>query len=389
MNKKTLTLLKTLDKPCGVVLGIKSITGLSIIRNLGLMKIPTIGVDTSKFVLGAFSKFCSSAEVYNGEEELLSFLKEVGRISKYKNVIFCEGDRYVLFIDKYKDEVAKHFCLTASSIIPISEIMNKSRMIRLAKTAELDVPSTFLSDEDSISEIKENISYPSFIKPLFSQSWSKKKGEIARNNQELERAISQERFKNGYLVQEIIEGPETNLWHYVGYRGKNVKVEFTYYKVRQKPKDFGDATFAISMRNKDIEELGNKFLNYIGHTGLFRIEFKKDIKDGKYKFIESDFRACVPNELSVASGINLVYLAYLDVLNTTVNYSVERKDGLIWVSIIDDFITCFKYYSKTNKLIFSDWIKTIFGADTYADFRFFDIWPFILKVFYHLGFIRN
>lgn len=389
MKKKTYILLRNLNRPSGIILGISSLTGLSIVRSLGIMKIPVIGVDISKFALGRFSRYCSSTEVCDTDEELLSFLRKVGKASKHKNVIICESDRYIQFIDKYKEEIQKYFYLTASSTTPLSEIMNKGKMIRLAKSAGLDVPLTFFSEENSMTKIKNSILYPCFIKPIYSQTWLRKKGEIVKNAQELEMMIGSERFKNGYLIQEIIEGPETNLWLYFGYVSKNIKIGFTCYKIRQIPKDFGVATIAIGMRNKEIEKLGDGFLNHIQYNGLFGIEFKKDLKDGKYKFVESNFRIIAVNELLVAMGINLSYFAYLNALNLTINHSVEYKDGIKWVSITDDFITCFKYYSKTNKFILLDWLKTIFEADSYADFRFLDIGPFIFKVFYHLGFLRN
>ena len=383
MKRKTYALLRKLKKPSCIVLGINTITGLSIVRCLGTKGVPVIAVDKSKFVLGAFSKFCSAVETCSSDEELFSFLDEAGRISKYKNLIICESDTFLLFVDKYKEDLKRYFYLPAE--FSLSELMNKINMVRLAKGANLDVPFTFFSDEILTDKIKKDLPYPCFIKPNYTQTSQKTKGEIIRNAQELDLTLRNERFKNGYMIQEIIDGPETNLWLYMGYIDKKgeLKASFALYKIRQVPMSFGAITSGVSRRNVELEKLGRRFLEHIQYTGIFSVEFKKDIYDGKYKFIEINPRICTPNELLVTCGINLPYLAYCDANNIEINPIFKWKENVQWLSIIHDFITCFKYYSKNNKRIFLEWLKLSVRAQSEAIFKFSDLPPFLFAVFYH------
>lgn len=384
MRNKTYKLLKNLNQPACIVLGVESFTGLSIVRSLGIMGIPVIGVDRTWLAIGAFSKYCSISEICCTDEELLSFLQEASTISRYKNVIICESDIYLLFLDKYKLDLKQNFALTIPLEISLSKLMNKENMIKLAIDANVDTPRTFFSYEVSLQEIKKEVIYPCFIKPLYSQTYLDTKGGIANGEKELGKILHRERFKSGYIVQEIIPGPETNIWGYAGYTGKNLRVGVTYYKYRQSPKDFGVGVVAFSMENKDVKEAGNKFLNHLNYSGLFSLEFKKDLRDGRYKLLEINPRICGQNELFTFLGFNLAYIAYRGALNLKFVYPVEQKDGILWISDIDDFITCLRHYFRSDKLVFVDWIRKSFKADCRADFRLTDIKPFIIKITYHL-----
>ncbi|MFA5410654.1 MAG: ATP-grasp domain-containing protein [Candidatus Omnitrophota bacterium] len=384
VERKTYNLLKDLRQPACIVLGMESFTGLSIIRSLGVMGVPVIGVDWSRLAIGAFSEYCSAAEFSRNEEDLLCLLGAIRRISRQRNVIICESDKYLLFLDKYKHELDKDFFLTIPSRILLSELMNKKRMMELAVEAGIDTPRTFSSSRFSEEEIKKKVLYPCFIKPLYTQTNLRTKGEIAKNERELEYSLAKERFKGGYIVQEIIGGPETDIWIYAGYISKNLKVGVTCYKYRQIPRGFGVGIVAFSMKNQDVQEAGNRFLDYLNYTGLFCLEFKKDSRDGKYKLLEINPRICGQNQLFTFLGFNLPYIAYLDALSLKAEYPAAQKDGVLWVSVIEDFITCCRYYCHYNKLIFIDWIRKSCQADVYADFSMRDIKPFIFKLLKHV-----
>ena len=109
MKAKTYQILKNLNQPACIVLGLSSLTGLSIVRSLSSKRVPVIGVDRYRYTLGTFSKYCSTSEIYHADRDILSFLKEAARISRCKNVIICESDFYLLFIDKYRADLQKYY----------------------------------------------------------------------------------------------------------------------------------------------------------------------------------------------------------------------------------------------------------------------------------------
>jgi predicted ATP-grasp superfamily ATP-dependent carboligase len=378
-------LLKKANNALPVLIGSGgSLTSLSILRSFGIEKIPVICLLDKKFSLSRFSRYCSSVDYFpeNDFNYLLKLLVDIGKVSEHKNIIYCENDVYSLFIDKNREELAPLYHLILPTQ-PLGNLINKQEMVRLAEKSGIDIPQTLFSGEDAIEKIKREISYPCFVKPTFTQPRIRTKGEIVYNEHALEDAISKERFKDGYIVQEIIQGPENNIWMYAGYIGKNIAAHFTGHKIRQVPRNFGITTLGISEENKEIINLSDRLFKECGYKGFFDIEFKKDIKDEKYKFIEINSRICAFNQLGVSSGINLPYIAYND-LSGRKNVINQQRDGVLWISIVDDFITCVKYYSKDNKYILFDWFKNTFKADSYADFNSKDIAPFVWEICNHL-----
>lgn len=388
MKNNTYKLFKGLIQPAGVVLGLHTLNGLSTLRSLGIKKIPLLGIDRHKFTIGSFSKYCTSVEVSDKEESLLELLEGIGQISRHKSLIYCSHDNYLLFIDKYKEWLNKYFYLFLPKRQPLKEVMNKEKMCKLAKKTGFDTPVTFYSNDNSLEEISNKITYPAIIKPLYSQGY-KTKVETANNKQELYTAVRKDRFQNKYLVQEVITGPEENIWFYAGYCNRNSRplALFSGHKMRQLPRSFGIATVAVSGKNIILADIADKtasFLKDIGYHGCFGFEFKKDKERERLNFIEVNYRICDWNQAAIASGIDLPYIAYCDTLGFSCQKNISQKDGILWVSILDDFITCCKYYSKKNKLVFFDWIKKVLLADSYAVFKVTDIKPFIYKIISHL-----
>lgn len=386
LTNKTRKILENANRPCCVLLGATTITGLSLIRDLGIKKIPTICLDSSRFAIASFSRYCSSFESYNSYEGLLLKMAEIGKLSRKRDIIFCESDKYLLFLDKNKEILREYFDFPYPSKIGLRELMNKRVQHRLAEESGVSVPFTLYSDEFSLLEIKNKIIYPSIIKPLYSQVEYRKKGEIVQDWDDLERVVKQERFSGGYIIQEIIDGPEDNIWICAGYCDKDSKplAVFTGYKHRQVPKDFGVATVAISRQNKVVVDLTLSFLRKVGYYGCFEIEYKKCRYKDEYKFFEINPRLAMWNDLVTSSGINLPYIAYCDFVGLPLPDIIRQKNGVLWHSIIDDFITIAKYYSKSNKFLFIDWLRTIFKTDVYGDFSMGDIAPFICKLFMHI-----
>ncbi|MFC1708723.1 hypothetical protein ACFL2J_01500 [Candidatus Omnitrophota bacterium] len=389
MKTKTYNLIKNFKQPGCIVLGISNIAGLSIVRSLGVKKIPVIGIANSRLEIGVFSKYCLSVEIFSKEEELLYLLEEIGKTSVYKNVIFCEHDIFLLFVEKNREHLEKYFHLLLPEKMSLNGLMNKKDMVKLAQASGVGVPLTFFSDEVLLDEIKNKMIYPSIVKPLYSQYNQSTKCDVINDEEELNGSIKKDRYRTGYVIQEVIEGKEDKIWVCGGYCNSNTEFLglFTGHKYRQLPKLFGSTTLGVSQRNTAVMEMAMTFLKHIGYQGCFSFEAKQ--RGDEYKFIETNFRICFWNEMARSSGINLPYIAYCDVVGLPCEGVIKQKDGIIWISILDDFITCFKHYSRDSKFIFIDWIKNVFGANSYAVFELTDIPPFLVKMLKILLKIRD
>jgi len=384
MRNKTYATLQNLAQPCCVVLGAGSLGSLSAIRSLGIKRIPAIVIDNNKCSIGIRSKYCSSAEVVDDAQTLL-LLEEIGDASLHKNVLFCTYDIYLLLVDRHRETLKKYFHLFLPEKYSLQKIMDKKNMLKLAKEAGLDTPLTFFSGEHSLKEITGKVGYPVIVKPSYTQGCDAKV-EVVNNEQDLCQTVRKDRFSKGYLVQEIIEGPDDNIWMCLGYCDRNaVPVAlFSAHKYRQIPRSFGSTATGVSQQNEEVVEQAITFVKHIGYHGCFDFEVKQCRDEKVYKFIEINYRVCDFNNMAIDSGIDLPCIAYCDALKLPYERNIKQKDGVVWISIIDDFITCCKYYIQDNKFILLDWLGKVLRSDSYAVFRVFDIKPFIFKIVSHV-----
>jgi len=368
-------------RPVCVVLGTGSPTGLSILRSMGRHDIPSVGLDARVLTLGSCSRHCSAAETYRDDEDLLSLLLSLGQAGNHRNLILCESDQLVLFVDRFRSDLEQYFHLGFSAQASVRDIINKKSMVRLAQEAGLTTPVTFSFPETPPGDLKELTPYPAIVKPLFTQSHYRTKGVIVHDSQGLLRSLEHDRFREGCIVQEVIPGDERRLWTCMGYCDNNaVPVALvTGHKLRQRPRDFGLATLAVSRDNATIRKSTASLLRHLGYAGCFELEFKESATDG-YVFIEANPRVCSLNELAVASGVDLPYLAYCMTCHIPPDCAGPQKDGIHWIDVTRDLDTCLRYYRTSDKGSLRDWADRSVTSDAHAVFDRHDLKPFLLDV---------
>jgi len=383
MRAATRRLITTSEKAIGISLGLNGMTSLGVIRSLAKGSVPVLGIAKGGRGISAFSRYCGAVEVVKDDDALLQLLLEIGPMSSHRPVIFCENDDFVLFLGRHYEELARYYRISSSREYAMDEIVNKRTMFRLAQDAGLEVPATFFPEGHSPEALCRRAAYPCLVKPLYTSSMHKTKGEEARNRDELDTILQQPRFRtNEFILQEVVQGPPSNVIFFCGYADSMSRLlaSFTGSKVRTIPKDFGMATVAVSKRVEAVEKMSRQFLTHLGFHGLVDIEFKFDDRTNTYKFIEINPRPCNLIELSAAAGIDLALIAYRDACGEKVTDGPEQADGVEWVSILDDLATCVKYHFRGDRRILLDWLKKALGSDACAVFSLRDPIPFLVKL---------
>jgi len=341
-----------------------------------------MGIARGRPGMSASSRCCNSVEIAVDDDALLALLLEFGPLPKCKPVLFCENDDYALFLERHSEELRRHYRFFSSSRYTMDEIINKRTMLQLAREAGLQVPASLFSEKESADTIRRHATYPCLVKPLYTSSEHRTKGEEAASKAELDAILRQSRFRaNDFVLQEIVEGPPSNAVLFSGYADDTSRLlaTFTCFKVRTVPKDFGMATVAVSKRVAAVEEMSERFIRHLGFRGLVDIEFKLDTRTNTYKFIEINPRPCALIGLSAAAGVDLALVAYRDAVGEKPAEIPKQKDGVEWVTILDDLATCVKYYFRHDRLVLLDWLRRTVGSDAYGVFSLRDPMPFLAK----------
>ncbi|MDH7507804.1 MAG: hypothetical protein QHH00_00200 [Methanomassiliicoccales archaeon] len=363
--------------------------GLGITRSLGRVGVPVVGVDFERNAPGLYSRFCEPLVIPNplgNPEKALDVLMARGEELETKGVIMAASDIFLLFLSRYRNELSKHF----SFVIPREEIVeginNKKIQYELAKRIGIPIPRTVFPDSNgNLKEEVEGMQYPLFIKPCISHLFSQKfagKGFIAQTFDELR--ISWQKIRNAgveAMIQEVVQGPETNLFGMSAYFNRNGQMVATYLnrKIRQYPPDFGVASIHESMVNQEVMSIGIKYFQGLDYRGMGGVEFKFDQRDRRYKLIELNLRTGMQNINTTASGINFALIRYLDAIGEELESPPEQVNGVRWADAIADFKSFLIRKKRGDTVSILAFMKDWLTADTHAFYAINDPLPLIVR----------
>ncbi len=133
-----------------------------------------------------------------------------------------------------------------------------------------------------------------------------------------------------------------------------------------------------------IEEIilpSRKILQHLEFTGYCCIEFRKDLKENKYKFLEINGRYNLSNYLFNGCGINVPLLEYqYYILGKEPLNSLNFKEGIYWIDFFRDFSYSIPRVFK-REIMFSELIKPYFSKHVFAILDFSDLKPFLQRGF--------
>ena len=359
-------------KTCFII-GLNNFQSLSIVRNLNDYNIYTVGFDSIHRPITKFSNSLNKFIHYKDENELLELLIYYGQSLQTKVPIFCTRDHHCIFIDENKYILNKYYLYNWQKTKTIKEFINKKEMNELAIKSGLSTPKTFHSTDYDINIIKDKIVYPSIIKPIYTKP--NIKGIIINSDNELEMAFKKQIFDEGYIIQEIIEGPETNIFVIGTYSDINGKI-IAYgmgQTLRQNPSNFGTKTYLRSFDDKEILKITQQFLKSTQYYGIADIEFKYSTKDNSFKFIEINPRVGSINNFFCSQSIELPMICYDELTDHNIVCLKNNFKSIIWMDIHSDI----KLLYMKNWLGRLSWLKELAQTNSFASFNVRDIKPFL------------
>ncbi len=347
-------------KKVGVIVLGGHIQGLNIIRVYGKNGIPTILLDSTRFNLGKYSKYCSKFYRYKNEN-ILDILLEFGKKGEYRGwLILPTNDFHVKILSQNRDELNRYFIVSSDRWSVVEKCYNKIETYKIAQLVSVPFPNTIFPKDINELISNSNIKYPCIIKPAVMHTFYskfKKKVFLCRDKNEL---ISNYILaidvipKSEIMVQDIIPGSSYNEYSsYFFYREGRV---FNYMAVRRKrqhPADFGNAaTFIESVEIEELRLQSEKLLKAINYSGICEVEFKYDSRDKKYKLLEINPRTWKSHVIAEEAGVPFLMSFY--------NKMVHNRD-LITTT----------YRESYSKHILLDTIMIILNREYRAD-RFYD-----------------
>ncbi|GGE72080.1 carbamoyl-phosphate synthase [Priestia taiwanensis] len=369
-----------------------SANGVGIIRSLARRGIDVYAFDTEKpYRIGksrlATCGICPSP--LTEEEALLTFLLNLGKSFERKAVLCTGADDYVVFVSKYRNELADYYLFLLPEHELIEAVLDKYTMHELATMHNIPCPKTYIIKEQAqLEEALPHMEYPCILKPTLGHEFRKKinkKAIVLQNESELREGYEAYRQYGTLILQEIIPGDNQCFYKVATLYDENMNLLalFSLQKNHQFPAEFGTGAHIVSKTLPDLIELSVPLFEKLGLTGIGMIEWKKDPRDGIYKFIEINPRFWLTHSLTGAAGVDFAYIYYLYVTNQNPAPQLTHEDGVKWIYLVRYYLT-FRHKKRAGEMTWKDFFAGLRGKKEFALLAWDDLMPFLRSTWSHL-----
>ncbi|WP_414430021.1 hypothetical protein ACMG4M_11475 [Alcanivorax sp. IL3] len=351
-------MIPALNKVDVVVLG-ASPTGLYVVRESARFGCRVAIADINPGC--AFhSKFIASDDRFEADLEsieawLLSFPEDVDK----KPLLVPTSDVFIEFIIKKFRLLSSRFNVAQSYSGLADKLLDKKQFHDLCAEFNVDTPGVWSApDKQSLLSLLKEIPFPCLLKPtLIHRAREYLRGEkvlIARSSDEyIELVENMPDGLGGWLVQEIIPGPESEITLFGAYMDSSgiPRQFFSARKLRQYPPGFGSASLVSSQRCKETERKSIDFLKSIGFQGICGAEFKLDSRDKKLKIIEINPRPTLWFQISYDAGKKIVSAMIADLLDRDCPEEVSQNESVKWRYALKDAYSRFFYMRPPSNFV--------------------------------------
>jgi len=173
-----------------------------------------------------------------------------------------------------------------------------------------------------------------------------------------------ERYRNQLLFQEFIPGDDEQLWSYHGFADEDGEVisSFVGRKIRTYPPITGESAYIEMVCDPGLSAFGKMMAARIPLRGPFKIDFKKDPRDGRLLVLEINARHTLWHYLGAVNGVNVAragydYLAYGRRSQPATTYSTSHR----WVFMRLDFLA-YRALAREGQLGLLAWLRSLLAA---------------------------
>jgi len=377
-----------------IIFGGDAINALGVIRNLGSNGVDVYYV-TDKKNEASFSKYCKKSFIIPGVDEDIDktkmFFAQFEKEICGSAVVFPGSDMACLNLSSLRSEVDESFLFVLPEEEIVQTLVNKKKFYYSLKKHNIPHPTTyFIKSLEDLDEIDKETSYPLFIRPSISQIFTKKfrkKGFVVKSKEDLKK-YCYIAMRNGIeiMIQEIIPGPASNMFCIDAYfdQGGNPKGLFAYRRIREWPLGFGNGSLIESIPLSMVyltKDIMVRYFSTLGFHGLIDAEFKRDVRDGCFKFLEVNPRTWWQNSFPTKCGVNLIFIAYLDAIGCKINFEKNYKEHLKWIYFLNDVRSVMKLF-KRKEVTIRKWLSSLHLIKDYAFFSADDLIPFISNLLF-------
>jgi predicted ATP-grasp superfamily ATP-dependent carboligase len=375
--------------------------GYGIMRSLGREGVPVVGIIDRRDDPGRFSRYCRRCYFYSGgslggsysysailaeDPALCRLLLQRRADFEYNPVLFATGDPFALLLAGFREELAPYYEFHWVPQDKLSRIINKDQMSILCREADILIPKTHItSAQEDLTKSAHDFSFPCIVKPTcksIADFPPDRKNFVADSPHALIDFYRRYPGLRGSTIwQEIIEGGDENnfVCAVMVQNSGDPAAIFCTRKLRQYP-PYGVMSYGRSEQNEVVMAEALRLVRFLGYRGVASIEFKYQPKDGRYYFLEMNPRWPRYNGYFADAGLNLPYMAYLDLAGIADDrtFPVHQQNGVYWICALDDWKLHWERRERGRHPLWQ-WFRSVVEADSYAFWCWRDPIPFLVS----------
>jgi predicted ATP-grasp superfamily ATP-dependent carboligase len=326
-----------------VVVGGERACGLGLVRSLAAGRMPIYVVDSDRRQPAMRSRYAEPVTVaqLSGRQLVDDLLRLAGRCRE-KPVLFLSSDEHVVTASQFRSDLSPAYRFQLPPHDLLIPLMSKPGFQAFAEERGLPVPRSVTIDAETDLAKLSSLAYPAVIKPGIKTKAYYERG-FARGYRVGSPPEAEQICRDilaigvGVIVQEWIEGPDTELYFCLQYRhrARGEVRSFTGRKLSIWPPDVGvtSCCTAASEVSHILEPLAEAFFSAIDFDGLGSMEFKRDVRSGEFLMVEPTLaRPDWQEEIATLNGVNLPLAAYLSMSGEPSPEFATPPVAAIWCS---------------------------------------------------------
>ena len=368
------------------------LNGLAVAQSLGRRSIPVYLFGVMADDIACRSRYVTGVEysVVNDNSRIIEQIKSNAQNLSQKPVLLYVSDKFLEVSSNCRDDLKDICHLNLPSTHSVRAVIDKRIFGQFCAENDLPAPRTWAPESQSDIEMcLSKARFPVVIKPIFSHgpAYQKFKDDgvfakmiLVNDAKQLISYFSKfDEIGLRLIVQEYINGQDSEHFSYCSYRTSESQelVGFGFRKIRLHPIHGGVGTFAETYNKPDLIDVGREVVDKLQFKGVSSACFKRDISSGKLMLHEVNGRFPMGHSVGPLCGIDVPYVAYLDIMGVSVpDHLLHRTaGGGKWILLNTDF-NSFRAYRAAKEITVWQWLKSLSQVRRCVEFAPDDLRPF-------------
>ena len=372
------------------------LAGLDLLRPLGFAGIPVIVGSPHPRDPALASRYCHGRCVLpplDQQEALAGSILAVGdRLASVlgrRVPLFYGNDDYLDLIYTYREELSHRFLLLLNDPEVARALLDKPSFESMARDRGIPVPRS-LTWDDAGPDALSRAQGPVLAKPRIKVAWDDSavlrrlfggagKARIFESGRAALEHPLVIHLKDHLAFQEYIPGDDRHLWSFHGFADEKARLlaSFVGRKIRTYPALTGMSTFLELAVDRELEAIGPDIVARVPLKGIFKIDLKKDARDGRLHVLEINARYNLWHHLAARNGVNLPQAAYDYLVHGAQPPAQTYRTNYRWLHLRSDY-KAFRELRSRGELSLARWLLSLgHSRKVYHLFSWTDPRPFL------------